>query len=163
MSERFIIILAVILQLVACVFFLGQILLGLIGVSLRPLPWQLYETLEILSGIALLAGVMMGGMLFRRSQKERHRIQTALRQASSAFGEVLVEHFAEWELSTAEKDVAMFLIKGSSTAEIAQMRNTSEGTIKAQNASIYRKAGVTGKTQLLSLFVEDLFDDSEAR
>lgn len=159
MSERFIIILTVILQLIACLFFLGQILLGLAGISLRPLPWQLYEVLEILSGLALLAGVIIGILLYRRSQKERHRIQTALRHASTAFGEVLVERFAEWGLSVAERDVAMFLIKGSSTTEIAQMRNTSEGTIKAQNASIYRKAGVTGKTQLLSLFVEDLFEE----
>jgi DNA-binding NarL/FixJ family response regulator len=73
---------------------------------------------------------------------------------------VLDDRFLEWKLSNAEKDVAMFLIKGSSTAEIALMRNTSEGTIKAQNAAIYKKAGVTGKTQLLSLFVEDLFEEN---
>jgi DNA-binding NarL/FixJ family response regulator len=43
-----------------------------------------------------------------------------------------------------------------STAEIATLRNTSEGTVKAQTNAIYRKAGVTGRPQLLSLFIEDL-------
>ena len=40
--------------------------------------------------------------------------------------------------------------------EIAQLRNTSEGTVKSQTAQIYRKAEVTGRPQLLSLFIEDL-------
>ena len=35
-------------------------------------------------------------------------------------------------------------------------------TIKAQTAAIYRKAGVTGRPQLLSLFIEDLMDDTAA-
>jgi len=36
------------------------------------------------------------------------------------------------------------------------LRSTSEGTVKAQTNAIYRKAGVTGRPQLLSLFIEDL-------
>ena len=40
--------------------------------------------------------------------------------------------------------------------EIARLRETSEGTIKAQTAAIYRKAQVTGRPQLLSLFIEDM-------
>lgn len=159
MPERFLIIIAVVLQLIGCLFFSGQMLLGIFGISVRPLPWQIFETLEIISGLALGIGVIIGIVLYRRSQRERGRAETALRRASSAFGVVLEERFKEWDLSTAEKDVAMFLIKGASTAEIAQMRNTSEGTIKAQNAAIYKKAGVTGKTQLLSLFVEDMFEE----
>ncbi|NNF89876.1 MAG: helix-turn-helix transcriptional regulator, partial [Boseongicola sp.] len=30
---------------------------------------------------------------------------------------------------------------------------------KAQNAAIYRKAGVSGRLQLISLFIEDLLAD----
>ncbi|MFN3578474.1 MAG: helix-turn-helix transcriptional regulator, partial [Tabrizicola sp.] len=59
-------------------------------------------------------------------------------------------------------DVALFAIKGMSTAEIAQLRSTSEGTVKAQTNAIYRKAGVTGRPQLLSLFIEDLMRDDGA-
>ena len=53
--------------------------------------------------------------------------------------------------------MALFAIKGMSTAEIARLRTTSEGTVKAQTAAIYRKAGVSGRPQLLSLFIE-VFD-----
>jgi DNA-binding CsgD family transcriptional regulator len=72
--------------------------------------------------------------------------------------EVLEEKFSEWSLTPAERDVALFAIKGLSTAEIAGVRSTSEGTVKAQTNAIYRKAGVSGRPQLLSLFIEDLID-----
>ena len=55
--------------------------------------------------------------------------------------------------------MALFAIKGMSTQEIASLRATSEGTVKAQTNAIYRKAGVTGRPQLLSLFIDDLMDD----
>ena len=62
-------------------------------------------------------------------------------------------------LTPSERDVALFAIKGMSTAEIASLRSTSEGTVKAQTNAIYRKAGVSGRSQLLSLFIEDLMRD----
>ena len=54
--------------------------------------------------------------------------------------------------------MAWFTIKGLSIAEIARLRGTSEGTVKAHSNAIYRKAGVSGRTQLLSLFIEDLME-----
>ena len=50
--------------------------------------------------------------------------------------DVVEEKFAQWGLTAAEQDVALFLLKGLSTQEIAALRQTSEGTVKAQtNAS----------------------------
>ena len=76
--------------------------------------------------------------------------------------DLLEERFSEWALSPAERDVALFAIKGMSTAEIGVLRKTSEGTVKAQTNAIYRKAGVTGRPQLLSVFIEDLMRDDGA-
>ena len=73
---------------------------------------------------------------------------------------VMTQHFVDWRLTPAERDVAVFLVKGLSTCDIAELRGTSEGTIKAQTNAIYRKASVTGRTQLLSTFIEDLMDDA---
>jgi DNA-binding CsgD family transcriptional regulator len=72
--------------------------------------------------------------------------------------DVMNERFDEWGLTPAERDVALFAIKGLSIADIAQLRSTSEGTVKAQTAAIYRKAGVSGRPQLLSLFIDDLME-----
>ena len=52
--------------------------------------------------------------------------------------------------------MAWFTIKGLPIAEIARLRQTSEGTVKAQSNAIYRKAGVNGRAQLVSLCIEDL-------
>ena len=38
------------------------------------------------------------------------------------------------------------------------MRGTKDGTIKAQLNAIYRKAGVTGRPQLISFFIDEMVD-----
>jgi DNA-binding CsgD family transcriptional regulator len=106
--------------------------------------------------------VVLGGLMLRRALRERHKAEEQLRRASGAFMDLLHERFGEWGLTPSEKDVALFAIKGMSTAEIASLRATSEGTVKAQTNAIYRKAGVSGRSQLLSLFIEDLMRDDGA-
>ena len=44
-------------------------------------------------------------------------------------------------------------------AKIAELRNTREGTVKAQLNAIYRKAGVSGRPQLISIFIEELMGE----
>ncbi len=76
--------------------------------------------------------------------------------------EMLEDRFARWGLTPAERDVALFVIKGFSTTEIAELRQTAAGTVKAQTNAIYRKSGTSGRAQLISLFVEDLMGDGLA-
>lgn len=153
-------ILAVFLvQFVCALFFVGDIVAAVLGLPIGPMPWEYRELLEVGAAFGLLIGLALGGVLLRRALADRHRAEERLRRASSAFGELLVERFDEWGLTAAERDVALFAIKGLSTAEIAAIRGTSEGTIKAQTNAIYRKAGVSGRPQLISLFLEDLAHD----
>jgi DNA-binding CsgD family transcriptional regulator len=114
--------------------------------------------MEIFAAFGLVVGVVLGAVLLRLATADRRRAEVQLRRASSAFMQLLAERMAEWNLTPAERDVALFAIKGMSKAEIAALRATSEGTIKAQTNAIYRKAGVTGRAQLISLFIEDLID-----
>jgi DNA-binding CsgD family transcriptional regulator len=111
------------------------------------------------AAFGLVLGVILGGIMLRRTLQRQEVAEEKLRRASGAFMDLLAERFADWGLTPAEQDVAMFSIKGLSTSEIAVLRNTSEGTVKAQTNAIYRKAGVSGRPQLLSLFIEDLMDD----
>ena len=57
----------------------------------------------------------------------------------------------------------MLAIAGRSIAEIARLRQTKEGTVKAQGNAIYQKAGVTGRPQLPSLFIDELLGDGLVR
>lgn len=54
--------------------------------------------------------------------------------------------------------MATFTIKGFSIAETAAMRKSTEGTVKSHLNAIYRKAGVQGRGQLVSVLVEDLLN-----
>ncbi|MBM3615485.1 MAG: helix-turn-helix transcriptional regulator [Alphaproteobacteria bacterium] len=112
--------------------------------------------MEIGAGIGLFLGLILGTILVLRAVRDLKRAEARLDQASAAFVDLLNARFDQWGLTAAERDVALFAIKGLSVQEMARLRETSEGTIKAQTAAIYRKANVTGRPQLLSLFIEDL-------
>jgi DNA-binding CsgD family transcriptional regulator len=147
-----------IVQTLCALFFVSDILSAFFGFSTTPLPWEIREVMEIFAAFGLVVGVVLGAVLLRLATADRRRAEVQLRRASSAFMQLLAERMAEWSLTPAERDVALFAIKGMSTAEIAALRSTSEGTIKAQTNAIYRKAGVSGRAQLISLFIEDLID-----
>ena len=147
------------IQAVSAAFFVLEIAASLFGLPIAPFNWTFVELLEIAAAIGLILGVVVVTLALRQAQHQARRAEEALRQAKSAFRDVLDERFTDWGLTPAERDVALFAIKGFSTADIAGFREVSEGTIKAQTNAIYRKAGVTGRPQLLSLFVDELIED----
>lgn len=151
-----------VIQALCALVFISDVLSSAVGIETRPLPWELRELMEIGAAIGLILGTVFGGLAMRQLLRERNEAHLRLSRASGAFGDLLNEKFAEWGLTVAERDVALFAIKGMSTAEIAGLRKTSEGTVKAQTNAIYRKAGVTGRSQLLSVFIEDLMRDEGA-
>lgn len=160
MKEVWLIAAIALVQVACAVFFVSDIVLTIFGARSAPISWQTRELLEIGAAVGLFAGMLLGWLALRRAIFRRDEAELRLRRASSAFLDVVNEQFTEWGLTPAERDVAMFAIKGLSTSEIAELRKTSEGTIKAQTNAIYRKAGVTGRPQLLSLFVEDLMSET---
>jgi DNA-binding CsgD family transcriptional regulator len=151
-----------VIQALCAFFFVSDILSSVLGIRSSPISWEMREAMEIGAALGLILGVGVGGLMLRRALRERHQAEEALRRASGAFMDLMQERFGEWGLTPSEKDVALFAIKGMSTAEIATLRATSEGTVKAQTNAIYRKAGVSGRSQLLSLFIEDLMRDDGA-
>ena len=70
--------------------------------------------------------------------------------------------FAVWNLTAAEADVAGLLLKGASLREIAGLRRTSEATIRQQAQNVYRKSGLSTRSELAAYFLEDLFSLGEA-
>lgn len=115
---------------------------------------------EMVLALALIGGLMATISLIQTQRAREKQMQRQIAVASGAFADVIDRQFDEWRLSAAERDVAMLSIKGLSVAEIAALRQTKEGTIKAQSAAIYKKAGVSGRLQLLSFFVEELLSDA---
>lgn len=154
------ILVILIVQFVCAIFFMSEILSGITGVRTQPLRWWAHEMVEIGAAIGLILGSVLGALALRKSMRRQKQVEGQLRVASGAFMELLEERFQEWKLTPSEKDVALFSIKGMSTQDISELRKTSEGTVKAQTNAIYRKANVSGRPQLLSLFIDDLMGET---
>jgi DNA-binding CsgD family transcriptional regulator len=87
-----------------------------------------------------------------RSEKLREEMGTHLR----GLGAVIQSQFDAWTLSEAEQAVGLLLLKGFSHKEIAQLRRTTEATIRQQAAAVYRKADLSGRAALSAFFLEEL-------
>lgn len=146
-------------QSICAIFFVSEIMITVFGLPVAPVPWGVHELIEIGAALGLIIGVVLGAVLLRAALRRTRDAEQALRAASGAFMELVEEKFDEWRLTPAERDVALFALKGMSLSEIAGLRETSEGTVKAQTNAIYRKAGVSGRPQLLSIFVDDLMGE----
>ena len=71
-------------------------------------------------------------------------------------GAKIDSQFAKWNLTPAEKEVALFLLKGFSHRDVARLRQVSEATARQQARAIYRKAGIAGRHDFAGFFLEDL-------
>jgi DNA-binding CsgD family transcriptional regulator len=76
-------------------------------------------------------------------------------------GAAIERQFERWELTPAEREVGLLLLKGLSLKEIGELRDTSERTVRQQSLAIYRKADLAGRAELAAFFLEDLFLPSE--
>jgi DNA-binding CsgD family transcriptional regulator len=120
------------------------------------------DALEYLITVVLVISLLFSGHQLLALLTRQKRLEQQMQIASGAFAELLNSHFDDWGLTPSERDVALMAIKGLSIAEMARRRETKGGTIKAQCNAVYRKAGVTGRTQLLSVFIEELMADGLA-
>ena len=120
------------------------------------------EFIEIGAALGLLLGVAATAALLLQSRRRAADAEARLKELSTAFAALVADRFERWGLTRAEKDVAWFSIKGLGIAEIAALRQTSEGTVKAQLNAIYRKSGVSSRAELLSLFLDDLLAGADS-
>lgn len=86
------------------------------------------------------------------AQQWRDEAQNLLR----GLGASIDQQFSRWQLSAAEKEVALLLLKGLAHKDIARTRGISEATARQQAIAVYRKAGVAGRNDLAAFFLEDL-------
>lgn len=76
-------------------------------------------------------------------------------------GSSIDEQFDVWQLTATEKEIALLLVKGLSTKEIATVRQGSERTVRQHAQAIYAKANLAGRAELAAYFLEDLLSPRE--
>ena len=154
----FAIILLIAVQIVCVGSFLADILVEVFVVHD---PDGFFE-IETLATVALILAIVFEIRILRQMLRRTARLETHMRRAALAFQDALDDYFDRWQLTPTERDVALFMIKGMTIAEIAALRASAEGTIKSHLNAIYRKAGVSGRGAFLALLIEDLMQDSDA-
>ncbi|MCR9072901.1 MAG: helix-turn-helix transcriptional regulator [Alphaproteobacteria bacterium] len=139
------------LQTFCTVFFIGDVVGDVIVEGV-----DIHIAFEAAVAGALAVGVVFAGLEMRRTIDRSRRAEAAVSVASGAFADLISAQFRSWNLTPAESDVALFALKGFDIAEIAELRGSAPGTVRAQLARVYAKAGVSSRTQLLAVFTDEL-------
>lgn len=87
---------------------------------------------------------------------EQKDFQKKISHLSDEFLNHIDEQFNAWSFSRGEKEIALLLIKGLSMKEIADIRGSSENTVRQQASQIYRKSELGGRMELSAFFLDDL-------
>jgi DNA-binding CsgD family transcriptional regulator len=130
----------------------------------------LFELVDIVPIVVTSVGV---ALLFRVTQRQRdehvklirdlelarvqgQRWRSESRALLKGLGDAIDTQFSRWNLTDAEREVALLLLKGLSSKEVATVRAVSERTVREQARSVYAKSGLTGRAALSAFFLEDL-------
>jgi len=150
----------IVAQALCAMFFIGDVVADFLEDGHLD---ALHLVLEAGASVALMVGVVYLMVELRGVLARMERMEAGLQAARGEMAEIVETFFDLWALSPAERDVALLLLKGVSMEEIAEARGTAKGTVRAQSAAVYAKAGVEGRAQLTSLFLEELLDGRQER
>jgi len=100
------------------------------------------------------AGALAGRLAAMEAEATRWRDE--VRHLLEGLGAALDRQFERWALTPAEKEVALLLLKGLSHKEIADVRSITEATARQQARAVYKKSGLSGRSELAAFFLEDL-------
>lgn len=143
----------VILQLAATLFFL----IDVTG-DLRAEGSGVHIAAEAGAAVALLVGVLFGATQVRWLVMRARQDEAAVAAAKGALADLARLRFSDWKLTAAESDVALFALKGCDVTEIAALRGSATGTVRAQLTRVYAKAGVNSQSALMALFMDELVE-----
>lgn len=87
---------------------------------------------------------------------EQENFQKKISHLSSEFLINIDDQFNRWMFSRAEKEIALLLIKGLAMKEIADIRGSTESTVRQQASQIYKKSLLNGRMELSAFFLDDL-------
>ncbi|WP_396213800.1 helix-turn-helix transcriptional regulator [Gemmatimonas sp.] len=89
-------------------------------------------------------------------QAERDAWRTSAEQALAGFGAAIDRQFGAWQLTRAEREVALLLLKGLGHKQVAAQLGRSERTVRQQAVDVYRKANLQGRSELAAFFLQDV-------
>ena len=143
----------ILLQAMCALFFIGDVIVDLTeGGHLD----DLHLILEAIAALSMMAGVIYLMRELRDLLSRMAEMDIGIKAARGEMVSLIETFFDQWQLTPSEREVALLILKGIDNNSIGKIRGTAQGTIRAQCTQIYAKADVDGRTQLLSVFMEEL-------
>lgn len=90
------------------------------------------------------------------SRSERDAWKKSAESALSGFSSAIERQFTVWNLTPAEREVAVLLLKGYGHKQIAARTGRSERTVRQHAVSVYEKSGLGGRAELAAFFLEGI-------
>jgi DNA-binding CsgD family transcriptional regulator len=160
------------LRLILVVALVSIIVGGTIDLVMdQPENWLsfhvIFETTMIAGALVMATTLWLGWARTARSvdelrrsletrQSERDAWRSSAEQALEGMGRAIDAQFEAWQLTAAEREVALLLLKGYSHKAIGKDTHRSPQTVRQHAAVVYKKAGLGGRAELAAFFLEDL-------
>lgn len=121
----------------------------------RIINWQNKEMLSFKAQIVELDKINL------KLKLDQDQFKKKISHLSDEFLLHIDEQFTKWSFTRGEKEIALLLIKGLSMREIADIRGSSENTVRQQSSQIYKKSELNGRMELSAFFLDDLLSLSK--
>lgn len=159
--------LGMVVMLICMGFFAYDATMDVVGHLTKSEAYSLKQKIhllfEVLAGVGLGYGAFVTWRYNQLLQQTTDMQRQKIVLLKGSLQELIERRFEEWRLTNAEREVTLFLIKGFSTVDIADIRKTAEGTVKTQISSIFRKIGVRSRAELMSVFMDEFLDNSDEK
>ena len=141
-------------QIICAVIFLNSVLSD----AWEDLGFDWHQVSAFLAILALFGGIAFEAFYLLGLLRRKASLERSVDMASSALHDVIESHFDDWKLTASERDVASLMVKGLSITEIAGVRGSADGTVKAHLNNIYRKSGTRNRAEVLSSIMDAMLD-----
>jgi DNA-binding CsgD family transcriptional regulator len=126
-----------------------------------------FELMMIVGALTFVTALWLGwwrarheALQLRKSleqrRAERDAWKASAQQALQGLGDAIDRQFGAWQLTRAEREVALLLLKGYSHKHIASETGRSERTVRQHATSVYEKAGLSTRAELAAFFLDAL-------
>ncbi|AQS50205.1 hypothetical protein BMG03_19510 (plasmid) [Thioclava nitratireducens] len=147
---------ALVVQSLSAAFFVGDLWSEVLGLRSWLLPWAVQEYIQVFASVGLIVGVISSALFVRHSRKRIAAMGRQIDVVQGHFQTHIEDLFDAWKLSSSERAVAIYAMKGFSNREIAELRGKSQSTVKTQLNAVFRKSGRNTRQQLTAFLVEEL-------
>src|SRR6056300_218629 len=160
LKKEFLAKLTSVLLLSCSVFFAVDVVVDVSTGEGNGLVASVHLIVETIATLSILFSLVFLRDYIRMNGEREAEILDSLSELKKGLNHLILKRIDELCLPPAEAEVAVLTIKGLSILEIAELRNTSSGTVKAQQHSIYQKAGVKSRAELILNCIEEVTDSS---